>query len=110
MAQALPRKAFDVLLEALGDKHKAELLAEGIELTIRETSDAQKVILKDELRSELVTKDDLKQAIKNLEERFELRFKHLEDKFSLKFTILLIAIIAFGIINNPAIFSLLKAL
>jgi len=79
----LPRDAYELLVEALGEKEKAEVFARALERSIQaidERADAAivekkaqiKIDLKDELRQELVTR-----------ELFEERFRSLEREMGL---------------------------
>jgi hypothetical protein len=92
----LPREAFDVLEQSLGGKQKAEVLARTLEAAISaiqqkaneeflEQKQFLKIVLKDELKQELVTREIFEDRFKGLEEKFEGRFKGLEEKFEGRF-------------------------
>jgi hypothetical protein len=116
MGQPLPRKAFDLLYEAFGDKHKAEVFAQAVEVTIAESIEHSKVKVKEDLRNELVTRELFEERFKVFEERFKVfeeRFKVMEEKFKhLEFRInVMIGIAAAACtVFNPGLLSLLEKL
>jgi len=88
----LPREAFDVLEQSLGGKQKAEILAKTLESAIggiqqrakeeiSEQKQLLKIVLKDELKQELVTREIFEERSNVMEERF----KGLEIKFNERF-------------------------
>ncbi len=114
----LPREAFDVLQESLGGKQKAEVLARTLETAIGsiqqkakeeilEQKQLLKVMLKDELTKELVTRDLFEERFKVIEERFnsvDEKFKSLHFKMNLFIAIALIALT----FANPTFVQLLQ--
>jgi len=126
---ALPRAAFEVLVEHLGGTQKAEVVAKALEAAIdavqqksHEIILAQKQFLKieikDELKQELVTREIFEERFKSLEnvlaEKFKVvdeRFKVVDEKFSslhFKMNIFIaIALIALTF-TNPAFVELIK--
>jgi hypothetical protein len=102
MSQPLPRKAFELLFEALGDKHKAEVFAEAVELTIAESIEHSKIKVKDDLRNELVTRELFEERFKTFDEKF----KNLEFKINIMIGIAAAACTVF----NPGLLSLLEKL
>ncbi|MBI4770529.1 MAG: hypothetical protein HY784_09015, partial [Chloroflexi bacterium] len=84
----LPREAYELLVEAFGEKSKAEVFARALERSIRaieeradeaiaEKKAQTKIELKDELRQELVTRELFEERLKVIEERFNV----VEEKF-----------------------------
>ena len=83
----LPRDAYELLVEALGEKEKAEVFARALERSIQaidERADAAivekkgqiKAELRDDLRQELVTRELFEERMKVIDERFTgLNFK-----------------------------------
>lgn len=125
----LPREAFDVLQESLGGKQKAEVLARTLETAISaiqqrakeeilEQKQFLKVVLKEELKQELVTREIFEERSNIVEERFKsletmimARFKVVDEKFaSLHFKMnvfIAIALIALTF-ANPTFVQLLQ--
>jgi len=114
----LPREAFNVFEQTLGGKQNAEILARTLETAIGaiqqrtkeeilEQKQFLKVVLKDELVKELVTRDLFEERFKVIEERFnsvDEKFKSLHFKMNLFIAIALIALT----FANPAFVELLK--
>ncbi|HEY9886277.1 MAG TPA: hypothetical protein V6C96_03345 [Vampirovibrionales bacterium] len=67
MAFHLSIEAYNLLEEALGDKEKASKFAQAIETSFTETKEAYKLSTKEELRSELATKEDLEHLRRELD-------------------------------------------
>jgi len=118
----LPREAFEVLVESMGGKQKAEILAKTLETAIdniqqkaKEVSLEQKqllhVVLKDELKQELVTREIFEERFKSLENVMAEKFKLVDEKFaSLHFKLnifIAIALIALTF-ANPIVVELIK--
>jgi len=109
----LPRQAFDLLVEALGDKNKAEKFASAMESAIEAINDntARAVIEKKELaKSEL--KDELKKELVT-REVFEERFNVVDEKFkSLNFKLNIFIAIALAALTfaNPTFVALIEKL
>ena len=96
----LPRDAYELLVEALGEKQKAEIFARALERSIQaidERADAAivekkgqiKSELRDDLRQELVTRELFEERMKVIDERFNVvdeRFKSLERAMNERFT------------------------
>jgi hypothetical protein len=97
----LPRDAFDLLLDALGEKEKAEIFAKAMESAIEAIDDKAKeaivekkghikIELKEELKNELVTRDIFEEKFKIIDERFKVideRFKSLEKEMNERFNV-----------------------
>ena len=101
---SLPRDAYELLVEALGEKQKAETFARALERSIQaidERADAAivekkgqiKAELRDDLRQELVTRELFEERMKVIDERFKSleremneRFKSLEKEMNERFT------------------------
>jgi hypothetical protein len=97
----LPRDAFDILVESLGGKQKAEVLARTLETAIggiqqrakeeiSEQKQLLKVVLKDGLKQELVTREIFEERSNVMEERFKSleaviaeKFKLVDEKFKI---------------------------
>lgn len=109
----LPREAFELLVEALGERQKAEIFAKAMESIIEaidekakeaiiEKKEIVKTEVKEELKKELVTR-----------EMFEERFNVVDEKFrSLNFKLnifIAIALIALTF-ANPTFVKLLEKL
>jgi len=118
----LPREAFDVLQESLGGKQKAEVLARTLETAIGaiqqrtkeeilEQKQFLKVVLKDELKQELVTREIFEERFKGLENTMTEKFRVVDEKFaSLHFKMnifIAIALIALTF-ANPTFVQLLQ--
>ena len=92
---SLPRDAYELLVEALGEKQKAETFARALERSIQaidERADAAivekkgqiKIELREELRQELVTRELFEGRMNVIEERFnrvDERFNVVDEKF-----------------------------
>ena len=91
----LPRDAYELLVEALGEKQKAEIFARALERSIQaidERADAAivekkgqiKSEVRDDLRQELVTRELFEGRMNVIEERFnrvDERFNVVDEKF-----------------------------
>jgi hypothetical protein len=126
-AYTLPREAFDLLVEAFGEKRKAEIFAKAMEAAINaiqenakeeivEKKEMMKIQIKEELRNELVTRELFESLRKEMNERFnvvEEKFKVVEEKFkSLNFKLnifLAIALIALTF-ANPTFVAIIQRL
>jgi hypothetical protein len=113
----LPREAFDLLLEAFGDKKKAEIFAKAMESAIEainnkaakeivEKKEISKAEIKEELKNELVTRKLFESLRNEIKERFNVvdeKFKVVDEKFkSLNFKLnifIAIALIALTFAN-----------
>ena len=95
---ALPRDAFELLVEALGEKQKADIFAQAMERSIQaidkradeaivEKKEYIKIELKDELRQELVTRELFEVRFKSLEKVMNERFKSLEKELNARFNV-----------------------
>jgi len=118
----LPREAFDVLEQSLGGKHRAEVLAKTLETAVnniqqkaKEESLEQKqllhIVLKDELKQELVTREIFEERFKSLENVMAEKFKLVDEKFaSLHFKMNLFIAIALIALTfaNPTFVELIK--
>ena len=103
---SLPRDAYELLVEALGEKQKAEIFAQALERSIQaidERAEAAivekkgqiKVELREELRQELVTRELFEERMKVIDERFNMvdeRFKSLNFKLNIFIAIALLAL------------------
>ena len=103
---SLPRDAYELLVEALGEKQKAEIFAQALERSIQaidERADAAivekkgqiKVELREALRQELVTRELFEERMKVIDERFNMedeRFKSLNFKLNIFIAIALLAL------------------
>lgn len=120
----LPREAFNLLVEALGERQKAEIFAKAMESAIDaiqeqategivEKKNIVKIEVKDELKKELVTREIFEERIKNLEREISERFKVVEEKFkSLNFKLnifIAVALIALTF-ANPTFVGLIEKL
>ena len=79
----LPRDAYELLVEALGEKEKAEVFAQALERSIQaidERADAAIVEKKGQIRSEV--RDDLRQELVT-RELFEERMKVIDERFNM---------------------------
>ena len=117
---ALPRDAFELLVEALGEKQKADIFAQAMERSIQaidkradeaivEKKEYIKIELKDELRQELVTRELFEERMKVLDERFNIvdeKFKSLDFKLNIFIAIALIALT----LANPIFVALISRL
>mgnify|MGYP001588745076 CR=1 FL=1 len=92
-AYSLPRDAYELLVEALGEKQKAEIFARALERSIQaidERADAAivekkgqiKSELRDDLRQELVTRELFEERMKVIDERFKSLEKEMNERFT----------------------------
>jgi hypothetical protein len=123
-AYTLPRETFNLLVEALGEKKKAEIFAKAIESAINdiqkqateeivEKKEIIKIEVKDELKNELVTREIFEERFKSLEREINERFKVVDEKFkSLNYKLNLFMAIALIALTfaNPAFVALLEKL
>jgi len=95
----MPREAFDLLVEALGEKQKAEIFATAMESQIdfirdqageeiAEKKEMIKIEIRDELKKELVTREIFEERFKIIDEKFKslvtemnIRFDGVDEKF-----------------------------
>jgi len=134
----MPREIFDLLVEALGERKKAEIFARAMESEldfindkageqISEKKEMIKIEIRDELRRELVTREIFEERFKAIEEKFKviderfiglgneinIRFNGVDEKFkSLNFKLnifIAIALIALTF-ANPAFVQLIGKL
>jgi len=102
---SLPRDAYELLVEALGEKEKAEVFARALERSIQAIDErANEVIVekkeqikgevREELRQELVTRELFEERMKVIDERFKSletemngRFKSLETEMVQRFNV-----------------------
>ncbi len=88
----LPREAYELLVEALGEKSKADVFARALERSIQaieENADEAivekkahiKIELKEELRQELVTRELFEERYSRLEREMNERFNVVDEKF-----------------------------
>ncbi|UQB42420.1 hypothetical protein JX580_00450 [Thiomicrospira microaerophila] len=127
MNYTLPRPIYDLLLEALGDKHKTDVFAQAIESSIQAIDDkAVESILEkkqqlknelyDSLRSELATKEFVRAEISEVraeisEVRAEISEVRSEQKNMQILLKVIIGLMIFGLtLANPAFIELLKSL
>ena len=117
---SLPRDAYELLVEALGEKQKAEIFARALERSIQaidERADAAivdkkgqiKSELRDDLRQELVTRELFEERMKVIDERFNLvdeKFTSLNYKLNLFIAIALLALT----LANPTFAALVSGL
>ena len=118
---SLPRDAYELLVEALGEKEKAEVFARALERSIQaiderangaivEKKEQIKVELRDALRQELVTRELFEERMKVIDERFKSletemvqRFNVVDERFtSLNFKLnifIAIALLALTLAN-----------
>ena len=88
----LPRDAYELLVEALGEKQKAEVFARALERSIQaidERADAAIVEKKGQIKAEL--RDDLRQELVT-RELFEERMKVIDFKLNIFIAIALLAL------------------
>jgi len=89
---ALPRETFNLLVEAFGERQKAEIFAKAIESAIVaidnkttagivEKKEMIKIEVREELRKELVTRELFEEVIKNLGKEMKERFNGVDEKF-----------------------------
>ena len=89
----LPREAYELLVEALGEKSKAETLARALERSIQaieeradeaivEKKGLIKIELKDELRQELVTRELFEERMKVIDEKFKSLERGVNERFN----------------------------
>ena len=97
---SLPRDAYELLVEALGEKEKAEVFARALERSIQaiderangaiiEKKEQIKGEVREELRQELVTRELFEEQMKVIDGRFNLvdeRFKSLATEMNERFT------------------------
>lgn len=128
---SLPRDAYELLVEALGEKQKAEIFAQALERSIQaidERADAAivekkgqiKSELRDDLRQDLVTRELFEERMKVIDERFKSleteinqRFNVVDEKFtSLNYKLnLFIAIALLALtLANPTFAALVSGL
>ena len=119
-AYTLPREAFNLLVEALGERQKAEIFAKAMESAIDaiqqqakeeilEKKNIAKIELKDELSKELVTKELFEERFNAIGERFNVvdeKFKSLNFKLNIFIAIALIALT----FANPTFVALIEKL
>ena len=90
---SLPRDAYELLVEALGEKQKAEVFARALERSIQaidERADAAivekkgqiKSELRDDLRQELVTRELFEEWMKVIDERFKSLEREMNERFT----------------------------
>lgn len=90
---SLPRDAYELLVEALGEREKAETFARALERSIQaieERADAAiiekkgqiKGELRDDLRQELVTRELFEERMKVIDERFKSLEKEMNERFT----------------------------
>ena len=110
---SLPREAYELLVEALGEKQKADIFARALERSIQaidERADAAIVERKGQLKAEL--RDDLRQELVT-RELFEERMKVLDERFtSINFKLnifIAIALLALTL-ANPTFAALVSGL
>jgi len=102
---SLPRDAYELLVEALGEKEKAEVFARALERSIQaiderangaiiEKKEQIKGEVREELRQELVTRELFEERMKVIDERFKSletemngRFKSLETEMVQRFNV-----------------------
>jgi len=95
----MPREVFDLLVEALGERKKAEIFATAMESQIdfiNDKADEQiaekkemiKIEIRDELKKELVTREIFEERFKIIDEKFKslgtemnIRFDGVDEKF-----------------------------
>ena len=121
---SLPRDAYELLVEALGEREKADTFARALERSIQaidERADAAivekkgqiKSELRDDLRQELVTRELFEERFKSLEKEMNERFKVVDEKFtSLNFKLnifIAIALLALTL-ANPTFAALVSGL
>ncbi|MEW5767865.1 MAG: hypothetical protein AB1797_09620 [bacterium] len=125
----LPREAFNLLEEAFGERHKAEVFALAIESaidgikekaneTIVEKKEHIKIEVKEELKKELVTREIFEERFNLIDERFkgleremDERFNVVDEKFkSLNFKLNIFIAIALMALTfaNPAFVKLIE--
>ncbi|MBI5188564.1 MAG: hypothetical protein HZA07_05780 [Nitrospirae bacterium] len=97
----LPREAFDLLEEAFGERHKAEVFAKAMERAIDAIDEKAKesivdkkehikIEVKEDLKKELVTREIFEKEMKVIDERFNVvdeRFKNLEKVMDERFKV-----------------------
>jgi len=133
-AYTLPREAFNLLAEAFGEPKKAEIFAKAMETAIDaihqmakeeilDKKNITKIELKEELRSELVTRELFEEKFNGVNEKFNAvnekfnamneRFNAVDEKFkSLNFKLnifIAIALIALTF-ANPTFVALIEKL
>ena len=118
---SLPRDAYELLVEALGEKEKAEVFARALERSIQaiderangaiiEKKEQIKGEVREELRQELVTRELFEERMKVIDERFKSletemvqRFNVVDERFtSLNFKLnifIAIALLALTLAN-----------
>ncbi len=89
----LPREAFELLVEALGEKKKAEIFAKAMESAIDaidekakeaivEKKEIIKIEVKEDLKRELVTRDIFEERFKGLEKEINEKFNVVNERFN----------------------------
>ncbi len=120
----LPREAFDVLVENLGGKQKAEVVAKAMEAAVASVQKRAneeilqqkqflKIEIKDDLKQELVTRELFEERFKNLENVMAEKFKVVDEKFSsLHFKMNMFIAIALAALTfaNPTFVEFIKAI
>jgi hypothetical protein len=95
-AYTLPREAFNLLVEALGERQKAEIFAKAMESAIDaiqqqakeeilEKKNIAKIELKDELTKELVTRELFEERFNAIDGQFHAvneRFNAMNERFN----------------------------
>jgi hypothetical protein len=137
-AYTLPREAFNLLVEAFGEKQKAEIFARAMEAAVDaiqekakeeivEKKEITKIEIKEALTKELVTREIFEESMKSLgkviieqfkvvDERFKVvdeRFKVVDERFkSLNFKLNIFIAIALLALTfaNPAFVKLMERL
>lgn len=124
MTYTLPRPIFDLLFEALGDKHKTEVFARAIEssiqaiddkavATIIEKKEQVKSELYNELRTELATKEFVRAEISDVKACFHSEISEVRAEIKSMQTLMrvLIGLMVFGLtLANPAFIELIKSI
>jgi hypothetical protein len=119
MTYTLPRPAFDLLLEAFGDRQKTEVFARALETSIQAIDDKAvasivekkeqfKSQLYNDLRTELATKEFVRAEISEVRSEIsEVRSELKQMQILLK---VLIGLMVFGLtLANPAFIELMKS-
>ena len=88
---SLPRDAYELLVEALGEREKAEAFARALERSIQAIDERAAIVekkgqikaeLRDDLRQELVTRELFEERMKVLDERFKSLEKEMNERFT----------------------------
>lgn len=88
----LPREVFELLVEALGEKQKAEIFAKAMESAIDaidekakeaivEKKEIVKIEIKEDLKKELVTREIFDEKFRVVDERFKNLEKEMNERF-----------------------------